>query len=362
MGGESPAEGGRAAEAEPEDDVGETEAVNMLERDFLSGAGGDFLDRMDGTEEVMGNLEGLGDELEACPKIFLGSNLDKECNLKANRWLKIGRNPKAHVLLNNAGVSRDHCALRWDRYRRILEVRDDSTSGTLVNGEAMSRGTKIAMSHGDCITIHGKSTKFQFVVDLRPVRLALTDPKEVMRSRQEARKADQPATLSQRRRKLLSQLRHLDTTIEATGKKAFDAETAYFETVARRQLRVKEDKESEEQTTQLVQEHKELEEKLKESRKEWMRHLEEEYKKNEDGAKNIVDECASLQDKVEKLQLKKDELERSIYPERYAVADVSRGSVQPALSREGADEADVAGEEAWDGGEPAAKRLRVTEE
>merc|ERR1712232_200884 len=36
-----------------------------------------------------------------------------------------------------------------------------------------------------------------------------------------------------------------------------------------------------------------------------------------------MDQISALQEKVEKLQLKKDELERSIYPDRYQVADIS---------------------------------------
>jgi len=67
-----------------------------------------------------------------------------------------------------------------------------------------------------------------------------------------------------------------------------------------------------------------LEENLEEGRKEWVRKLEAEHAENEAQVKPLMDNIAERQTRLEKLQLKKDELERNIHPERYAVADVSR--------------------------------------
>merc|ERR1719401_844144 len=74
-----------------------------------------------------------------------------------------------------------------------------------------------------------------------------------------------------------------------------------------------------------IEDAKKLEKHLADSRQEWLDKLDRLHEHNEQDIQPAILECASLQDKVEKLQLKKDELARSIHPERYAVADVSGG-------------------------------------
>merc|ERR1712060_533109 len=74
---------------------------------------------------------------------------------------------------------------------------------------------------------------------------------------------------------------------------AFQKEKEFYEIATRRRLRSQEDKQKEEQYQQYLSGTEELHAQLQRGREEWLG------------------------------QLKKDELERSIHPEKYAVADVS---------------------------------------
>merc|ERR1719401_2646431 len=81
-----------------------------------------------------------------------------------------------------------------------------------------------------------------------------------------------------------------------------------------------------------IEDAKKLEKHLADSRQEWLDKLDRLHDHNEQDIQPAILECASLQDKVEKLQLKKDELARSIHPERYAVADVAMELPSPEAS------------------------------
>lgn len=255
-----------------------------------------------------------------CPVICIGPRFDKEYQLNANRWAKIGRSKKAQLLLNNTGVSRNHCSLRWDRHRQVVELKDGSTGGTLINGEVI-KGARRTLQHADRIRIEGKATKYDFLLDLRPVNLALTDPREegagpVKRLGGQA--------LVTKRDALKAQLSHLEANIEKCDKQAFEKEREFYEIATRRSLRTVEDKQRSEELQKYLAGAKELELRLQESRAEWLEKLQVEHNANDLETRPLMAVIGDLQVKVEKLQLKKDELERSIHPEKYAVADVSR--------------------------------------
>lgn len=254
--------------------------------------------------------------------LLVGPRFDKEYPLNSNRWVKIGRSKKAQLMLDNAAVSRNHCAFRWDRHRRVVELKDTSMGGTLVNGESI-KSERQTLDHADRIRIEGKSIRFEFLLDLRPVGLGVADPKEEAKGEKQFKKLRGPALL-QRRDNLKAQLASLDAEIEKREKEAFEKEREFHEIAMRRTLRLKQDKQQQEDLEKHLEGKKILDEQLEESRKAWIAKMEAEHASNEVEAKPLMDAVGERQVRLEKLQLKKDELERTIHPERYAVADVSR--------------------------------------
>jgi len=249
--------------------------------------------------------------------------------LNPNRWVKIGRSKKAQLLLSNAGVSRNHCSIRWDRHLRAVELKDTSTGGTMVNGDLIKSG-RHTLAHADRVRIEGKGAHYDFLLDLRPVGLGWADPREEQKGRQLLWKKLKGPALLQRRDALRAQLAKLDADIQRCEKEAFEKEREFHQIAMRRNLRLQEDKQRKEHFDKYTAGKKVLEELLKEGRENWLAKLKAESEANELEVKPLLELVAERQVKVEKLQLKKDELERTIHPERYAVADVSRvGSFLP---------------------------------
>uniref|UniRef100_A0A7S1M023 FHA domain-containing protein n=1 Tax=Alexandrium catenella TaxID=2925 RepID=A0A7S1M023_ALECA len=257
-----------------------------------------------------------------CPVLLVGPRFDKEYPLHPNRWVKVGRSKKAQLMLGNVAVSRNHFAIRWDRHQRVVELKDTSVGGTLVNGESI-KGERHSLGHADCVRVDGKNLRYDFLLDLRPVGLGAADPREEQRGQQRYKKLRGPALL-QRRDSLKAQLTSVDAEIQKREGEAFEKEREFHVIAMRRTLRLKEDKQRQEDLEKYLKGKKALEEKLEESRKKWLERLEGDSAKNEGEAKPLMDLVGERQQRFEKLQLKKDELERTIHPERYAVADVSR--------------------------------------
>jgi len=261
-------------------------------------------------------------ESDPRPLLLIGPRFDKSYALNANRWVKVGRSKKAQLMLVNTGISRNHCSFRWDRHRRLVELKDMSATGTLVNGTAV-KGERHVLAHGDRLRVEGKGARYDFILDLRPVGGGLTDPREEPSGTQHWRKLRGPALL-QRRDQLKSQLVGYEENIARLERETFEKEKEFYEIATRRSLRMEEDKQRKTDLEKYILGTKELEFKLNEGRDTWLATLETEYAANENEVSPIMDKVAALQIKVEKLQLKKDELERTIHPEKYAVADVSR--------------------------------------
>lgn len=252
-----------------------------------------------------------------CPQLMTGSRLDKAVGVLPNHWLKIGRHPKAHLLLNNAGVSRNQCSVRWDTHERKVELRVECETGTLVNGRPFSLD-RVMLEHGDRIRILGKGQIFDFIVDLRPVGLGFGDPRQRAREGQKASVAPK-----QRRDRLRALLVQLNKYVDKAEGDAFRMEKEYYEIQTRRSVRVKELEKMRQEHRFYVEDEARLGKHLEDSRRDWLDRLDKDLVNNEESIKPIILDTADLQDKVEKLQLKKDELARSIHPERYAVADVT---------------------------------------
>lgn len=266
---------------------------------------------------------GLGGsrDITPCPDLLVGSKYSKVVPLRPGRWVGMGRSKKCQLLLNNGGVSRNHCDIRWDQYRRIVELRDTSNQGTWVNGQTI-KNSRLILAHADHISIEGKDIHYNFLLDMRPVKLGFSDPREELRANQSLKKASTSGPW-QRRNSLRAQILHVDATIKSCEEQAFQKEKEFYEIATRRRLRLFEDKQKEEQYQQYLRGTEELHAQLQQGREDWLERLQMEYEKNEKDINVIIEETKVLQEKVEKLQLKKDELERSIHPEKYAVADVS---------------------------------------
>jgi len=177
---------------------------------------------------------------------------------------------------------------------------------------------------------------------MRPVGGGVTDPREESLALQRWRKLRGPA-LAQRRDQLKAQLDGHTENIAKLEQETMDKEKEFYEIATRRSLRTQDEKQRKIDLEKYILGTKELEFKISEGRDNWLAKLETEYASNEKVVRPIMDGVAALQIKVEKLQLKKDELERTIHPEKYAVADVSRtGSFtlelptpEPSVNRSG---------------------------
>mmetsp|Transcript_78731 Transcript_78731/g.222684 ORF Transcript_78731/g.222684 Transcript_78731/m.222684 type:complete len:427 (+) Transcript_78731:81-1361(+) len=274
---------------------------------------------------------GGGHEIGERPELMVGSRYNKVCPLRPNRWVGVGRSKKSQLLLDNSGVSRNHCDIRWDPHRRIVELRDTSVGGTMVNGQTIKK-SRCILAHADHITIEGKGIYYNFLLDMRPVKLGFSDPRADLMVQQSVKKAIR-AGPSQQRDILRSQIVHMDATIKACMEQAFEKEKLFYSVATQRRLRLVEDKDKDDRYHKYLRGAEQLQQQLQLGREEWLERLQQEYEKNETDVNEIIEETKTLQEKVEKLQLKKDELERSIHPEKYAVADISvTGSGDPHRS------------------------------
>lgn len=296
------------------DDRGTEDLRNTDERGTEELKGTDNLDTEDGTDGVP-RIRGRNSD--PCPKLWAGTQLAKAVSLIPNRWLKIGRNPKATLLINNPGVSREHCSVRWDSHLRRVELKVDTLAGTLVNG-VQAEGDRVILEHADRLRVVGKNKNFDFVVDLRPVGLGWGAPQKTAADAQKAK--ERPMY---RRQMLRARLHKLEMDIRQADQKIMDAESEFYDLQTKREIRLRETSGLVDQHTFYIEDAKKLEAELENSRQAWLQKLEGEYKANEDAVRPIIQETGGLQDKIEKLQLKKDELSRSIHPELYAVADVA---------------------------------------
>lgn len=72
----------------------------------------------------------------------------------------------------------------------------------------------------------------------------------------------------------------------------------------------------------------EMSEQLKEKRERWEKRLETEREKNEMAIAPLAERTTQIQTKVDRLRLRKDELEHSLHPEKYAAAIADFGKME----------------------------------
>jgi pSer/pThr/pTyr-binding forkhead associated (FHA) protein len=83
--------------------------------------------------------------------------------------LVIGRGREAAVLVQAAGISREHARLTWDGAGYRIEDLG-SRNGTFVNGQAVGPGAKERLRHLDLVTL-GRRVELLFLCPAPPVRL-----------------------------------------------------------------------------------------------------------------------------------------------------------------------------------------------
>mmetsp|Transcript_2092 Transcript_2092/g.4762 ORF Transcript_2092/g.4762 Transcript_2092/m.4762 type:complete len:442 (+) Transcript_2092:51-1376(+) len=286
------------------------------------------------------------------PRLLVGPSFRKELVLKPNRWMRIGRSKKdSHVFLNCERVSKFHCSIRWERGERKAELRDESSAGTMVNTD-MVRGTKRYLEHGDRIII---ARGYEFVLDMRPVFEELKSP---------ACQPSQAPSLEQRRQNLEAQLVRLEDDIENFDKQAFEKERDFYAVAARRQRRKKEDAKNEAATRAFQEKSAEIKRKLEEDRDNWWEKCHVEQVKNSQLVSDLTRKVSDYQLRLEKLLLRKAEIQRAVYPERFALIGAEMdlpmlgGRQEPMLQLPAGGEDTTKQPEDGDAQEPEAKRQK----
>jgi len=297
----------------------------------------------------------------ACPDLYVGSKLEKELPLKANTWIKIGRNSKAHLMLSDKGISSNHCQMRWDTYQKVVEVRDTSHTGTQLNGEVI-RGVQRTVRHGDRVRVRGNGTQYEFVVDLRAILNGTGDPRKGLPAGMVGMRMGGVVSLTSRRDKLRRQVTRLDTQIASLDAKALEREKEYYEILTRRRLRDQDMEEKEKQIMMYLKGAEDLTKHLVDSREEWLERLRVRNVENQEDMAPLLDQTGDLQQKIDKLKMKKAEIERSLHPENYATAVASleagssgghRGILSP--SDPGDPQKGADGEEEYFGNAPGSR-------
>eukprot|EP00931_Biecheleriopsis_adriatica_P037483 TRINITY_DN21494_c0_g1_i1.p1 TRINITY_DN21494_c0_g1~~TRINITY_DN21494_c0_g1_i1.p1 ORF type:complete len:487 (+),score=157.86 TRINITY_DN21494_c0_g1_i1:61-1521(+) len=297
--------------------------------------------------------ESLGHQAEL-PDLWVGPRFVKAMKLAGNSWMKIGRDKESHILLENSSVSKNHCCIRWDVRERIVEFKDVSAAGTKVNGERV-KGTKMRIRHGDKIRVEGNNNaRYDFILDLRPVRLALSDPRT-----NAARESDPEDELRKMKSNLKAELLALQTEMTVKDDEISEKEKNFYRLVAKNKELAKLDEHRNQKIKEFEEETTALQEQLVKSREEWIAKLQGLWESNEENQEPIFAQTKKIQDKLAKLEMKKNELERSIFPERYALAELPEMMRLPGPPSTPGDAASVApsGKEDAEGEEDAFATL-----
>eukprot|EP00929_Paragymnodinium_shiwhaense_P087540 TRINITY_DN47699_c0_g1_i1.p1 TRINITY_DN47699_c0_g1~~TRINITY_DN47699_c0_g1_i1.p1 ORF type:complete len:489 (+),score=137.33 TRINITY_DN47699_c0_g1_i1:116-1582(+) len=270
--------------------------------------------------ELAGTGGAAASSTRKCPKLLVGSKLDKECPLRPDRWVRIGRSQHCEIWLDSDGVSREHCRVRWDTHRRLIEFADASPAGTLVNGKPV-KGKRRTLVHGDRICIRAKSAEHEMLLDLRPVNLGLTDPRQLVSDAMTALKA-----AVRRRERLKAQLGATTCHLTQQETELRNKEKEYYDLLAKRKLRQVAIDKMRADTERLQREQQDLTKLLETSREEWANRQQAMIESNAQDVKPMTEKVALYQDMLEKIKMKKSELERTINPSAYKMLVGGSGS------------------------------------
>lgn len=255
----------------------------------------------------------VDEKVVPCPALLVGSKLDKACPLRPGRWVEVGRNPKAHVLLQNPAVSKHHCKLLWKRGSSAVELRvlDGITH---VNDRRLQLGSAMSLKHGDLMKIHGKDVSFRLLVDMQPVDLKLPSVRTLPNfSQKDAVKAPPPRSQEDELRRKIKQFKAL---ADAAKEKAMLSEQRLTQIQTRRKLRSMEIEESLEKSKHFEKDERRLEEILVKSRDEWLERLQSQSEKHHKDARPLTQITSDTQTKLGALQELKESIEIKLHPER----------------------------------------------
>lgn len=173
------------------------------------------------------------------------------------------------------------------------------------------------MQHGDVFSIEGKGCTFVFVLDLRPVSdnaMAMVDPVEMFLAKQRRVNAAEKCTAGAVGDQGLAEQRYK----EALRQQLEQLEKDYCSIVVRRKLRQAADAQARENLLAYNRAMREMNDRLVDQREEWNQKLDKMYEDNETESEPLFAQTSELQTMLDKLYLKKDELERSLNPQNYS--------------------------------------------
>lgn len=89
---------------------------------------------------------------------YQGASFPVDCNA----YILIGRDGQyANIVITQSQVSRQHCRIRYNMEKQLFEVIDDSSVGTYVNGEKLSRGNVYYCQKGSYVQLGTSNNVFQ---------------------------------------------------------------------------------------------------------------------------------------------------------------------------------------------------------
>ena len=259
-------------------------------------------------------------KIEGCPVLWCGRRHDKSVVLVPNQWITLGKEKEAcTVRLPDKAVSSHHCQFRWSSQLRQVEFMDTSTNGTWVSGEKVRKNRKEPkiLEHGANIVVEAESSSnfFSFLLDLRNAGLAFTDPRELPRG-VDRRKQELE------RDKWKKQLLDLRLRRDKQNTEILQKEKLFYEVQTQRDDIDSKCKTWQSEVERLKTETEGILSKMLEKRQQWKDKLQELYKQGEAAAVPLTEKTIQKQDEVAKLEMRVTEMEREIYPDRFALAEL----------------------------------------
>lgn len=258
-----------------------------------------------------------------CPVLLVGSQFNKECLLKHGRWVEVGRQLKAHILLQNPAVSKHHCKMQWRKGASSVELR--MLDGvTHVNDRRLTVGSTVSLKHGDLLRIYGKGVCFRFLVDMRKIDETLPEIRS-MPNYMTATKESQHSSRTPEE-ELQRKVRKIRALAAAQRENAMKYEERLTEIQTQRTLRQQQMKEDGEKSNSFEKDGQRLEDLLFKSREEWIDRLRTQSELAEKVGRPLSEQTTETQLQRNTLQVLYKQEDRRLHPERHiALPEPSSG-------------------------------------
>jgi len=261
-----------------------------------------------------------------CPVVLVGSQFNKECLLKPGRWVEVGRQPKANILLQNGAVSKHHCKLQWRKGSSSVELRV-LDGVTHVNDKRLGIGNAASLKHGDLLKIYGKGACFRFLIDMKHTNDALPDVK-TMSNFLAATKEAQHATRTPEE-ELQHKVRKMRALAEAAREKAMKYEERLTNIQTQRTLRVQKMQDELEKCASFEKDEQRLEDVLIKSRDDWLERLQDQNELQDKTGRPLNELTSETQLKRNTLEVLAKEEDRRLHPERHMASLPAPGDGPP---------------------------------